>query len=855
MTMLRWLDKGFTRRRHRFALVAATTVLAGAAAIAARPAGAADAPPRPESISLETGRPAGEAITLRGAAGEAITLRGAAATQQLVVTGSSSGREFDVTRAVAFTAEPAGVVAVDPQGMVTARGDGTATVTATLAGEPPLKATASFVVQGVAGGPDIDFANRVVPILTKHHCNGGGCHGAANGQNSFWLSLMGFEPEEDYEHLVKEARARRLSFAAPDESLLLQKGTARLPHGGGPRLDPASDDYQVLRAWIAAGAPPPDQAAPRLESLEVYPAWRLMLPKSEQQLLVTAVYADGSRKDVTATAVYEANVPEMASVGSRGLVTTGDDPGDVAIMVRFRTEVAVARFTIPLGAPLAAFPPGRNLIDEFVFKKLELLGLPSSPLADDATFLRRMTIDVGGRLPTADEAEAFLADTSAGKRDAAIERVLASGDYADTFANKWSALLRNKLSAGMFREMGKPGNHAFHGWIRQAFQENMPYDRFVRALITASGDPSENPAVLWYRSGKDSATQVEEVAQLFLGQRIQCAKCHHHPMERWSQADYTRFTAFYSQLGRKPALAESPTMERIAHTTGVATAKHPRTGDALTPAVLAGTPLDIDAAEDPRLHLADWMAAPDNPFVARTFVNRTWKHFFGRGLVDPEDDMRATNPASNPELLDAVTRQFIERGFDMQDLVRTICRSTTYQLSSEPNEHNAADTQNFSRYYPRRLQAEPLSDAIDALTGTKTSFQGMRTGIRALQLPWADYESEMLTVFGRPKGESVCECERVADADLSQGLHLVNSADVVGKLANAAGRAAALAKDQSASKEAKVRVLYMTAYSRPPTADEQAFVMHYLEQKAWSQQAIEDVIWSLLNSKEFLFNH
>jgi len=828
---------------------AALTVLLCAAAFmpAASASAAESAAPatdiRAAAISLHNGRPDGEAVVLRGED----------ARQQLVVTGTAAnGQVIDLTRTVAFTAQPAGVVAIDDQGVVNPLGNGTATVTATLAGTPALTATTSFTVESFEQNPGLDFANRIVPILTKNGCNGGGCHGAANGQNGFRLSLLGFEPAEDYEHLVKESRARRLSFAAPDQSLLLQKGTGLVAHGGGGRLEPGSTDYKLLRNWIAAGCPPADPSAPRLTKLEVYPAARLMTPHSEQQLLVTAVYSDGSREDVTATAVYEANVPEMASISKRGLVRTNNETGDVAVMIRYQTEVAVARATIPLGAPLTALPPAHNFIDELVFAKLKLLGLPPSAVADDATFLRRTMVDLGGRLPTAAEAEAFLADASPDKRDAMIEKLLAGGDYADTFATKWSSLLRNQLDSE-FADLGKPGNYAFHKWIRQAIQENVPYDQFVRHVITAAGEASENPAVLWYRAVKDVNAQVEDTAQLFLGQRIQCAKCHHHPFERWSQEDYTRFSAFYTQLGRKPGLSEAE--QRIFHKLGVATAKHPKSGEQLTPAGLGGTPLSIDGSEDPRLQLADWMTSRDNQFFARSLVNRYWKHFFGRGLVDPEDDMRATNPATNPELLDALAKHFVDHGYDMKDLVRTICRSTTYQLSSEPNQYNADDRQNFSRYYPRRLQAEVLCDAIDATTGSKTGFGGMPPGARAIQLPYADYSSDFLTVFGRPKGDSACECERGSDANLSQGLHLVNSAEIMGKLSNGSGRAATLAKDQAAKSDAKLRELYMTAFGRPPTADEQAFLLAYLEQKSHSQQAFEDVVWSLLNSKEFLFNH
>ena len=833
-------------------MLAMAVVVAGAAHDAAADAPADVHGTASDVISLEIH--GGRAVGSTGqAAGDPIVLQGGDARQQLVVMGTDrAGRLVDLTREVSFTAEPAAVVDIDSHGVAVPRGAGATTVTASLAATS-LKASVPLAVESFADNPDIDFNNRVIPILTKNGCNGGGCHGAANGQNGFKLSLLGFEPAEDYEHLVKESRARRLSFAAPDQSLLLQKGAGIVAHGGGARLEAGSPEYRLLRRWIADGAPPAKPQAARLVKLEVYPAARLMQPQAEQQLIITAISSDGTREDVTATAVYETNVPEMASVGKRGLVRTNTETGDVAIMVRYQSEVAVYRATIPLGAPLAALPPARNFIDELVFKKLSLLGLPPSSVANDAIFFRRMMVDLGGRLPTATEARTFLADTDPAKRDAWIEKVLAGGDYADTFATKWSALLRNRIDPNEDPNFSRPGAYAFTSWVRESLQGNRPYDQIVRDVITAAGEASETPTVLWYQSVRDINSQVEDTAQLFLGQRIQCAKCHHHPFERWSQEDYYRYMAFFSQLAKKKG--NSPGEPRVFHKTGVATTKHPKSGDLLKPAGLGGTPLEIDGSDDPRLQLADWMTSRDNPFFARSLVNRYWRHFFGRGLVEPEDDMRATNPATNPELLDALTKHFVDHGFDLKDLVRTICRSTTYQLDSEPNQYNGEDRQNFSRYYPRRLPAEVLLDSIDTMTGSTTRFNGTPTGSRAMQLPHADFPSEFLKVFGRPQGDSACECERSNEANLSQGLHLVNSTEIMGKLSGGTGRAATMAKDATQPLDEKIRELFLTAYGREPRAEEQAFVKAFLEQRSNSQQAYEDAVWGLLNSKEFLFNH
>ena len=804
-------------------------------------------------------RDAGQLVSLafESAAGVSTTvvLRGSEPRHQLVITGNySSGQKRDLTREVVYTTEPGNVVAIDSTGLVTTLGNGIATIKATA---NSLSTTTQIHVESFEHDPEVNFSERVVPILTKYGCNSGGCHGSAGGQNGFRLSLLGFEPAEDYERLVKESRGRRWSIAAPDQSLLLQKSAGTVPHGGGARLEVRSPEYNTLLRWLASGANFGDQSAAKVAKVEVLPAERMMGSHSQQQLAVIAHFTDGTTEDVTATAVYEVNVPEMASVTKHGLVKTMDEPGDVGVMIRYQSQVAVFRATIPLGAPVDHLPQQRNLVDEFVFKKFKMLGLPPSDVCDDSTFVRRVTIDLASRLPTSSEAEAFLADTNPNKRELWIEKLLASSDYADAFANKWSALLRNKRDDEQM-ELSRPGTYAFHRWIRQAIQENRPYDQFVSGILTASGEASENPAVIWYRSVKDINAQVEDVAQLFLGQRIQCAKCHHHPFEKWSQADYAQFSAFFSQLGRKTG--EQVSEERIFHRSGVATATHPKSAEKLLPSGLGGAPLEIQPDQDPRQFLAEWMTAPNNPFFARALVNRYWKHFFGRGLVDPEDDMRETNPPTNPELLSALTVHFVNSGYDMNNLVRTICESTTYQLSAQPNQYNVDDRQNYSRYYPRRMMAESLFDSIDVMTGSSTRFPGMPPNTRAIQLPDSSFQSYFLNVFGRPKGESACECERGNDSNLAQGLHLINSDELRNKIASGEGRAVRLANEKDRVPAEKIRELYLTAFSRPPTEQEAAFVVDYIDLKskenpAAAQQAFEDIVWSLLNTKEFLFNH
>ena len=707
----------------------------------------------------------------------------------------------------------------------------------------------------------INFANQIVPIFTKAGCNSGGCHGKSGGQNGFRLSLLGFEPSEDYEWLVNESRGRRLSPAAPERSLLLMKATSMAPHGGGKRLEVGSKDYRLLVRWISEGMSYGNANDPTVASIEVLPRERTMGLSGEQQLKVLAHYTDGSSEDVTESALYDVNDKDVGVVNETGLLRVFRQPGELAVMVRYQGQVAVSRATVPLGAPVSHLPPARNFIDELVFKRLVTVGMPPSEVADDATFLRRVTLDIAGRLPTLEEATRFAEDLSPDKRDRAIDRLVDSTDYADYFANKWSALLRNKRAVPAHQH----GNYAFFDWIRESLYQNRPYDQFVRGVIAASGDTAENPPVAWYRQVTTPNAQLEDTAQLFLGTRLQCAQCHHHPYERWSQQDYYSFAAFFSTLVRKPSdvLGE----ETVYARRGAATAVNKKTGQAVRAAGLGAKPLELSPDDDPRQSLVDWMASPENRFFAPALVNRYWKHFFGRGLVDPEDDMRETNPATNPELLDALAKHFVASKFDLKDLVRTICRSTTYQLSSIPNQYNAADKHHYSRYYPKRLSAEVLYDSVQQITKSSSAFAGLPAGTRAVQLPDNSFNaaSYFLTVFGRPDSSSACECERSMDASLAQSLHLFNSKEIGEKLTSANGRAALLAAERDRDDSQKIRELYLLAFGRSPEPEELSLALNYLTrqvngkdgkpQAADRRQSYEDIIWALMNTKEFLFNH
>lgn len=788
--------------------------------------------------------------------GEGISLRGPDARQQVFVTAElEDGRLDDLTHDVTYSAEPAGVIEVTSDGLVQPLANGTATLRATS--KDGQTAEVAVAVSDFEGHRQINFKNQVVPIFTKLTCNSGGCHGKSSGQNGFRLSLLGFYPEDDYEFLVKEGRGRRLFPPAPSESLLLKKATGEMPHGGGARLDRDSHEYRVIERWIAQGMPYGNPDDPVVTGIKCLPEKRIMDRKDQQQITVQATYSDGTTEDVTRMALFEANDSELAEASLTGLVDTTDLAGEVAVMARYQGQVSTFRATVPLGEDVSNLPEVRTLVDEAVFGKLKELGIPPSELCDDATFLRRVSIDITGTMPTAEEAEAFLADPSPDKRDRLIDELLDSPEYADYFTTKWNAILRNKKR----QNEDVPGTYAFHQWIWQSLYQNKPYDQFVSEIITATGDSRFNPPVVWYREVGEINEQVEDTAQLFLGVRIQCARCHHHPFEKWSQNDYYSLAAFFSRIGRKDlpvgtGVSTATRDKRLFHNEGAATQKNPRSGESLVPAGLGSEPLEISPDEDPRAYLADWMADPNNAFFAKSLVNRYWKHFTGRGIVEPEDDMRETNPPSNPELLDGLAQSFVESGFDLKELIRTICRSSTYQLSALPNEHNLSDRQNFSRYYPKRLTAEALFDGFHQVTGVPPSIAGLPAGMGATQMADMSNAPYFLKVFGQPQADTACECERSMDANLAQSLHLLNSSEVQNTIANASGRAAALAKDETRTKDEKVTELYHWVFARDPQPDELQIAIAHIDKHAENPQpAYEDLLWALINTKEFLFNH
>jgi len=801
-----------------------------------------------------------------------LQLQGRDARCQLLLTSTpTSGTQLDLTRQARFECEPAGIVAIDAMGLVTPIAPGSATITAHVDGYAPV--STPIQVQWSEQDERVNFPNQIVPIFTKFGCNGGGCHGKIAGQNGFRLSLLGSEPSEDFEHLVRESRGRRLFPAHPDSSLLLQKSIGTVPHGGGQRMELDSHEYRVMRRWIAQAMPYGDENSRRVAELRIFPEARQMLRNSEQQLAVLAQYNDGSVEDITRTVQYESNNLDMAEVTPAGLVRIRDLAGEVSIMARYQGRVTVFRASIPLGTlPAESLPIARGQIDSAVFAKLTALGIPPSGLCDDATFLRRVTLDLVGRLPTLAESTELQQsilnapdanpDTIQRRREAIVDRLLASLDYAEFFANKWSSILRNNHG----NEETKFGAFAFHDWIVQSLFENKPIDRFVRELLTATGDAESNPAVIWLRQVNNTESRIEDISQLFLGQRLQCARCHHHPYEKWAQQDYYQMAAFFSTVDRREG--NLPNEPRFVARVGNATANHPKSGQPLPAAGLDAPKAELANYQDPRQALADWMTSPTNPFFAKSISNRYWKHFFGRGLVEPEDDMRISNPPSNPELLDALARDLIDSGFDLKHLARSICTSTTYQLSATANDLNIRDTNCYSRFYPKRLTAEVLLDAIDDVLASRSPFDGMPAGTRAVELPDTSFASYFLTVFGRPDSATACECERSMSSTLAQSLHLINSKEIQSKLTVDSGRAAAWAaqkpSDASLSPVEQIRTtapdrireLYLLALSRAPTESEQHLALEYLMQRSDRlREAYEDLLWGVVNSKEFLFNH
>jgi hypothetical protein len=779
-----------------------------------------------------------------------VTLSGPYDGRQLVVSAPGpGGTARDVTRDAVYRTEPTGVVHVMPDGYVRPGRPGEATVRVEAAGQT---LSVAVLVRDLDDSRPLNFANDIEPLLTRHGCNAGGCHGRASGQNGFKLSLLGFDPAFDHNAIVHEARGRRIFPAAPERSLLLTKPTGQVPHGGGKRFDVGSETYQVLLRWLTQGAPVGDASAPTLKRLELVPGPRTLVRQARQQLAVLAHYTDGSTRDVTRQAQYQSNETGIAAVDEDGLVRTLDQAGDAALMTRYLGQVAVFRATIPVDQPAPAFAfRCTNFVDELALAKWKALRLAPSDLCTDSEFIRRATLDLCGKLPAPDEVRAFLADRRPDRRARLIDRCLDSPDYAAFFALRWGSILRNSPKKGGLDERA---TYAFADWTKDMIARNRPYDEFVRGILTATGDWQDAPPMNWYWQMSDDALHqpTADCAQVFLGLRLQCARCHHHPYERWGQDDYYGLAGFFARLRSKP-LGDGNEIAIFPDRVNTTDEVHPRTGQPLAPKLLDGPVLNVPAEGDPRQKLVDWMVRPDNPFFARALCNRMWSYLMARGLVDPVDDMRETNPPSNPELLDALAKDFVTHHFDVKHLLRTICNSRTYQLSSVPNESNARDRQNHARYYARRMMAEVLLDSLDQACGTRTEFNKVRQGTRAVGLPHDGFDSFFLAVFNRPDRVTACECARSGGASLPQVLHLANSSEVEDKIAADDGRVVRLVNAKVPTAKA-VEELYLAALARYPTREERQVVEEMLKGRE-PKRVLEDLLWSLLNSREFLFNH
>jgi hypothetical protein len=728
--------------------------------------------------------------------------------------------------------------------------------------------TLIFATHSVASAElqPVSFRNDVMPILTRHACNSGGCHGKSTGQNGFRLSLLGFEPDFDYRALVLQGRGRRLFASAADDSLLLAKASGRVPHGGGTRIDPDSEHYRVLRDWIRSGASDSRPGERRLERITVIPAEAVMSTSSEAALKVTAHYSDGRKQDVTARSLFESNAPEIGDVAGRARVSTAKRGGLFAVMVRFGGQSAVFQGTVPfphaaevsLNDALAAAkvnPDGidRNLIDQWT-----RLSVAPSPAADDASFVRRATIDICGTLPTPEEVTAYVEDSSTVKKQKLIDRLLERPEHASYFALKWADILQNRGRSYSSRRQ-REGTTLLTEWVRDSIAENKPYDRFVSEILTATGSQAQNPPTVWYRSVRTTQDYVESVSQAFLGVRIQCAQCHHHPAERWSQADYYSFAANFARVGRKGGFADAevPTSEVIFLKDHVEVV-HPRSGDVMSPRPLGGPDFQLSRYDDPRAALAEWMTSSMNPFFARTMANRMWGHFLGRGIVHPIDDSRSTNPPSNPALLDELAREFVSSGYDVRQLIRVITMSAAYGVSSEPTAHNKDDIQSFSRFQLRRLSAEVLLDGISQVLEVPTVFAGgpgkFPMGTRAIELPDENVPVNFLDVFGRPGRTSACECERADDPALAQALELVNSTEIQKKLTAKDGYIARLASNDEPH-AMNVREIFLKVFAREPRDEESNAATEFLRSESDRVEAYRTLLWSLLATNEFMFNH
>ena len=780
----------------------------------------------------------------------AVKFTGPRDEQRLVVLGVwADGRKFDLTGSATLTSENTKIAAV-AGGLVKPGEDGTTSIKVAFAGREAAVPVTTEAKKN-ADMP-VSFSREIVPILTRAACNSGACHGASLGRGGFRLSLFGFDPSFDYDQIVRSNEGRRVVVNDPERSIVLAKPALVMEHGGGEKLKLHGRDYTRIRQWLEDGAPAPDVKDAIVTKLEIFPPTRVMTPNERQQLAVTAIWSDGRREDVTSTAQFDALNDSVASVTPTGVVTA-KKAGETHVMIRFGGAAEVAQVTLPF-ARVEKFPefPANNFIDAKLVAKWRDLGLTPSALCSDDEFLRRLYLDAIGTLPTPEEIRAFTLDADTKKRTKAIDKVLDRGEFTDWWALKWGDLLRINRTA-----LQEKGMWSFHNWVRAQVRDGVPADAFVRDIVTAEGSTFIDGPANFFRIGRNPDDWAETTAQLFLGVRVGCAKCHHHPFEKWSQDDYYGLTAFFARMGTKASQEFGLFgQESVVFIRAAGEASHPRKRTTVKPLPLDGDPKQSwDDEFDRRKRLADWLTAPENTMFARNLANRFWGYTMGRGLVEPLDDMRTTNPASNPELLDALAAELVKAKFDVKHLLRTIFNSRAYQLSATATPGNDLDTANthFTRRTVRRLTAEQLADAVDFVTGTREKYPGLPLGTRAIQLPDSEVKSYLMDTFGRPARQVLCECERTTTPNIAQALHLLNGDTLNKKIIDKAGRIEKLIAEKVPLPKA-IEELYLATWSRLPGADEAKKAEGWVKSAPSVKEGLQDLLWVLVNSREFLFN-
>ncbi|MEI6656991.1 MAG: DUF1549 domain-containing protein [Planctomycetota bacterium] len=701
--------------------------------------------------------------------------------------------------------------------------------------------------------PGPSFRLDVMPILMRSGCNTGSCHGAARGKDGFRLSLFGFDPEADYQRITREISGRRINLALTAESFLLTKATNAVPHGGGARIKPGDEYYNTLKRWLDTGAKNDPGPVPAVVAVVLEPPEGVLDGAgATQQLSVRAKYADGSERDVTSLAVFLTNNDNAAKVDATGLVTAGNR-GEAFVMARFETHTVGSHFiTLPKGLAFQwTNPPAANVIDELIHAKLQKLRINPSAICTDEEFLRRASLDICGVLPTSDEYRSFMASADPQKRAALVDQLLVRKEFVDLWVMKWSELMMIRTVPN---EVSYKAMLLYYNWLQERIEANTPIDQLVRELLSAKGGTFTEPATNYFQHERDTLKTAENVAQVFMGMRIQCAQCHNHPFDRWTMDDYYGFANFFAQIGRKRG--EDP-RETIVFNSGNGDVKHPVGGRVVPPKFLGGAVPDTQG-RDRREVLADWLASPANEYFGRNLVNIVWAHFFGSGIVDEVDDVRVSNPPVNKALLDVLATRFVESKYDFKQLVREICTSNAYQRSTQANETNADDDRNFSKARLRRIRSEVLLDVVTAATATQNKFQGLPLGARAVQIADGNTSSYFLTTFGRATRGTACSCEVKMEPNLSQALHLLNGDTVQEKIAS--GGVVKRMLDENRSAEQIVEEVYLRTLTRMPTEKERTALLEILQDPAAQdpaaiQRNLEDSFWAILNSREFVFNH